>query len=135
MSPTRPPTPDGWQSRPRAKSSIAKVPTRRHAATGHQPAFDDLQPPPPATPPSPLPPVEPEDREGGVVPGLDIPPMLSATEVLAIFNRSARTLARWVAAGHLTPVRIGHARFFPADDFHRLVGRKLDQRIHDRHHK
>ena len=45
------------------------------------------------------------------------------------------TLARWVAAGHLTPVRIGHARFFPADDFHRLVGRKLDQRIHDRHHK
>ncbi len=67
--------------------------------------------------------------------GLEIPPMLSATEILTIFNRSARTLARWVAAGHLTPVRIGHARFFPADDIRRLVDRKLDKRIHNHHHK
>lgn len=70
-----------------------------------------------------------------MVAGLDIPAMLSASEILTIFNRSARTLARWVAAGHLTPVRIGHARFFPTDDIHRLVGRKVDRRIHDRHHK
>ena len=87
MSPTRLPTPD-WQSRPQNKSRVARVPARRHAATGHQPAFDDLQPPPAAAPASHPSPGDPDDREGESVPGLDIPPLLSAAASLEAAHAS-----------------------------------------------
>ena len=58
---------------------------------------------------------------GSAVPGLAISPLLSAAEVGAIFNRGARTIRRWIRAGHLRPVRIGSALFFRADEVRRLV--------------
>ena len=88
MSPTRLPIPSERQSRPRDKSRTAGVPARRHTASGHQPAADNLQSDPAATPTSSLPPVDSDEREGGVVPGLDIPPPLSATGILAAAHAS-----------------------------------------------
>jgi hypothetical protein len=50
-----------------------------------------------------------------------IPDLLSSTDVEQIFTRSARTLHRWEQRGHLTPVRVGHAKFYRAEDIRRLV--------------
>ena len=55
------------------------------------------------------------------MPGLAIPPLLSAAEVGAIFNRDPRTIRRWVRLGHLQPMRVGRALFFRADAVRDLV--------------
>jgi hypothetical protein len=55
-----------------------------------------------------------------------IPDLLSSTEVEQIFARSARTLHRWEQRGHLTPVRVGHAKFYRAEDIRRLVSGQLE---------
>jgi hypothetical protein len=54
-----------------------------------------------------------------------IPDLLSSTDVEQIFARSARTLHRWEQCGHLTPVRVGHAKFYRAADIRRLVSGQL----------
>ena len=54
-----------------------------------------------------------------------IPDLLSGTDVEQIFARSARTLHRWEQRGHLTPVRVGHAKFYRAADIRRLVAGQL----------
>jgi hypothetical protein len=54
-----------------------------------------------------------------------IPDLLSSTDVEQIFARSARTLHRWERRGHLTPVRVGHAKFYRAEDIRRLVSGQL----------
>jgi hypothetical protein len=51
---------------------------------------------------------------------------LSSTDVEQIFARSARTLHRWEQRGHLTPVRVGHAKFYRAEDIRRLVSGQLE---------
>jgi hypothetical protein len=55
-----------------------------------------------------------------------IPNLLSSTDVEQIFARSARTLHRWERRGHLTPVRVGHAKFYRAEDIRRLVLGQLE---------
>jgi hypothetical protein len=55
-----------------------------------------------------------------------IPDLLSSTEVEQIFARSARTLHRWERRGHLTPVRVGQAKFYRAADIRRLVCGQLE---------
>jgi hypothetical protein len=55
-----------------------------------------------------------------------VPDLLSSTDVAQIFARSARTLHRWERRGHLTPVRVGHAKFYRADDVRRLVCGQLE---------
>ena len=64
------------------------------------------------------------------MPGLDIPPMLSATEIATIFNRSPRTLARWVAAGNAADLAIypGGAHGFTLfpNDLSKAASAKMD---------
>jgi MerR HTH family regulatory protein len=55
-----------------------------------------------------------------------IPDLLSSIDVEQIFARSARTLHRWERRGHLTPVRVGHAKFYRAEDIRRLVSGQLE---------
>jgi MerR HTH family regulatory protein len=52
--------------------------------------------------------------------------LLSSTDVEQIFARSARTLHRWERRGHLTPVRVGRAKFYRAADIRRLVSGQLE---------
>ena len=54
-----------------------------------------------------------------------ITPLLSGAEVEAIFRRDARTVRRWVAAGHLRPVTVGRAVFFRRDDVVRLIAQRM----------
>jgi hypothetical protein len=58
-------------------------------------------------------------------PSASIPDLLSSAEVEQIFDRSARTLRRWEQQGHLTPVRVGGAKFYRPDDIRRLVSGQL----------
>jgi hypothetical protein len=55
-----------------------------------------------------------------------IPDLLSSVEVEQIFGRSARTLRRWEERGHLMPVRVGHAKFYRAEDIRRLVSGQFE---------
>jgi MerR-like DNA binding protein len=55
-----------------------------------------------------------------------IPDLLSSADVEQIFARSARTLHRWERRGHLIPVRVGHAKFYRAEDIRRLVRGQLE---------
>jgi hypothetical protein len=55
-----------------------------------------------------------------------IPDLLPSSHVEQIFARSARTLHRWERRGHLTPVRVGHAKFYRAADVRRLVSGQLE---------
>ena len=50
-----------------------------------------------------------------------LPRLLSSDEVGTLFNRTTRTLRRWIRLGHLVPVRIGGALFFDPDDIRRLI--------------
>jgi Helix-turn-helix domain len=54
-----------------------------------------------------------------------LPRLLSIGDVAALFNRSARTLRRWIRAGHLVPVRVGGALFFDPGDIRRLIAGRL----------
>jgi hypothetical protein len=58
-----------------------------------------------------------------------IPDLLPSSHVEQIFARSARTLHRWERRGHLTPVRVGHAKFYRAADVRRLVSGQLEATI------
>jgi hypothetical protein len=58
-------------------------------------------------------------------PATVLPRLLSIGDVAALFNRSARTLRRWIRLGHLAPVRVGGALFFDPDDIRRLIAGRL----------
>jgi hypothetical protein len=60
------------------------------------------------------------------LPAPGIPDLVSSPDVEQIFARSARTLHRWERLGHLTPVRVGHAKFYRAEDIRRLVSGQLE---------
>jgi hypothetical protein len=55
-----------------------------------------------------------------------VPDLLSSTDVEQIFDRTARTLHRWEQRGHLTPIRVGHAKFYRVEDIRRLVSGQLE---------
>ena len=61
-----------------------------------------------------------------------IPDLLSSAEVEQIFGRSGRTLRRWEQCGHLTPVRVGHGKFYRPEDIRRLVSGQLDETMRPR---
>lgn len=50
-----------------------------------------------------------------------LPALLSAADIATMFNRSARTVRRWVKHGYLTPIRIGGACFFHPAAVHQLI--------------
>ncbi len=50
--------------------------------------------------------------------------LLSPGEVQEVFNRSDRTIRRWVERGLLMPVRMGRSLFFRHKDIERII---LDQ--------
>jgi Helix-turn-helix domain len=54
-----------------------------------------------------------------------LPRLLSIGDVAALFDRSARTLRRWIRLGHLVPVRVGGELFFDPDDIRRLIAGRL----------
>ena len=59
----------------------------------------------------------PADRTPG-----GLPVLLSGRDICVLFNRSERTVRRWITLGHLTPIHVGRARFFHPDDVRRLLG-------------
>jgi hypothetical protein len=64
--------------------------------------------------------------ESSATPDPIVPNLLSGVNVEQIFGRSARTLRRWEQRGHLTPVRVGCAKFFRSADIRRLVSGRLE---------
>ena len=58
-----------------------------------------------------------------------LPGLLSVQDVRAVFNRSARTIRRWVKDGKLDPVRIGRAVFFRESDIRRLIEAELQAAV------
>ena len=62
-----------------------------------------------------------------------LPRLLSIAEVGTLFNRTTRTLRRWIRLGHLVPVRIGGALFFNPDDIRRLIAGRLCAAVLQRH--
>ena len=54
-----------------------------------------------------------------------IEPLLSIEDLRTAFGRSDRTLRRWIAVGHLKPIRIGGAVFFHPADIHALIAGRL----------
>jgi hypothetical protein len=58
-------------------------------------------------------------------PATALPRLLSSGDVAELFDRSARTLRRWIRLGHLVPVRVGGALFFAPDDIRRLIAGRL----------
>ena len=47
--------------------------------------------------------------------------LLSPVEVQEVFNRSDRTIRRWVKQGLLVPVRMGRSLFFRREDITRII--------------
>ena len=55
----------------------------------------------------------------------NIEPLLATADLQRIFPRSDRTFRRWIAAGHLTPIRVGGAMFFHPADVRALIAKRL----------
>jgi excisionase family DNA binding protein len=60
-----------------------------------------------------------DDQTGRAASGS--PPLLSYDDLERLFDRSERSLRRWIAAGHLTAVRVGRSVFFRSEDVERLL--------------
>lgn len=60
--------------------------------------------------------------DGSVEP---IEPLLSNEDICTIFGRGDRTIRRWIAAGHLRPIRVGGAVFYHPADVRTLIARRL----------
>lgn len=58
-----------------------------------------------------------------------LPELLSAAEVQAVFDRSSRTIRRWIRRSYLTPVRMGRSLFFRPDDIRRVISGELQGTI------
>jgi hypothetical protein len=54
-----------------------------------------------------------------------LPGLLSPRDVQVLFNRSARTIRRWVKQDKLDPVCIGRAVYFRESDIRRLIEAEL----------
>jgi len=60
-----------------------------------------------------------------------MPALLSTRKVAAYFSRDERTIRRWVQTGLLTPIRIGKAVYFRADDIQAAIIRRVAGSIDD----
>lgn len=70
----------------------------------------------------------PSDARGEpVVPAASFTPLLSTEDVCALFGRTARSIRRWVAKGHLSTIRVGGAMFFEPEDIRALIATRLRQ--------
>ena len=58
-----------------------------------------------------------------------LPGLLFTSDVQRVFNRSARTIRRWVKDGKLDPVHIGRSVFFREDDLRRLIAAELQAAV------
>ena len=65
----------------------------------------------------------PDDGQPQTAEGIE--PLLGIDDLCATFGRGDRTLRRWIAAGHLKPVRIGGAVFFHPADIRALIALRL----------
>ncbi|WP_408735336.1 helix-turn-helix domain-containing protein [Acidiphilium sp. JA12-A1] len=54
-----------------------------------------------------------------------ISPLVETADLARIFRRSDRTIRRWIAAGHLKPIKIGGAVFFHPADVQALLARHM----------
>jgi hypothetical protein len=70
-----------------------------------------------------------DDPDAGQAGAPGLTRLLSSAEVGDLFNRSERTLRRWVRLGHLVPVRIGGALFFDPRTIRRLIAGRLCEAI------
>ena len=55
--------------------------------------------------------------------------LLSTADIAELFGRTDRTIRRWISRGHLSPVRVGGAVFFHAEDVRRLVSGQISNAI------
>jgi excisionase family DNA binding protein len=62
-----------------------------------------------------------EDNPGTAPADEDLPVLLSIAEVARFFDRSPRTIRRWVAAGDLAAIRVGPALYFDRDTIRRQL--------------
>ena len=69
------------------------------------------------------------DPDAGQAGGAGLARLLSSAEVGDLFNRSERTLRRWIRLGHLVPVRIGGALFFDPHTIRRLIAGQLCEAV------
>ena len=69
------------------------------------------------------------DPDAGRAGGAGLARLLSSAEVGDLFNRSERTLRRWISLGHLVPVRIGGALFFDPHAIRRLIAGRLCEAV------
>ena len=70
-----------------------------------------------------------DDPDAGQAGGAGLARLLSSAEVGDLFNRSERTLRRWISLGHLVPVRIGGGLFFDPHAIRRLIAGRLCEAI------
>ncbi|OJY78487.1 MAG: hypothetical protein BGP12_00055 [Rhodospirillales bacterium 70-18] len=54
---------------------------------------------------------------------------MSIAEATAYFDRSERSLRRWIKAGRLPVVRVGRSVFIPVEEVRRIVQQDLTDRI------
>jgi hypothetical protein len=89
--------------------------------------------PPAITPGAPVDPpalgADTDDPDAGQAGGAGLARLLSSAEVGDLFNRSERTLRRWIRLGHLVPVRIGGALFFDPHTIRRLIAGRLCEAV------
>jgi len=65
------------------------------------------------------------DHTSPVQEGLVLSRLLHMQDICVLFDRSERSIRRWIQAGHLTPVRVGGALFFDPEDIHALIAKRL----------
>ena len=73
-------------------------------------------------------PPEPSAEQSAPAPAA-LPQLLTIRDVCAQFGRSDRCIRRWVKAGELTPVRIGGAVYFLAEDIRGLIQSRHEKAI------
>jgi excisionase family DNA binding protein len=60
-------------------------------------------------------------------PEAPLPRLMSIAEAAAYFNRTPRTMNRWVARGVLPVVRVGQGKFVLADHVQMLITEQIAQ--------
>jgi excisionase family DNA binding protein len=58
-----------------------------------------------------------------------LPRLMSVNEAAAYFNRTARTVNRWIANGTLSAVRVGRGKFVLLDEVEELISAQISDRL------
>ncbi len=67
------------------------------------------------------------EAEPAVAP-LQLPRLMSIGEAAAYFNRTTRTMSRWIADGALSVVRVGGGKFVLVDEVQDLISEQIAHR-------